>query len=401
MSGFRFFRRKKLMLGLTLNLSRSVPSLRIGGRGAGVTLGGRSRVRTTVGIPGTGLYYSKTASGGRRVRRRSAPLRSTYSTTQTPTNYKGCLYALGILTLVVATIASYGLVLIPAAIGVGAWVWYRYKQPESISQRIIKRAQLAEPAEAVGLFNQALNVDPHGLKTLRAAASWFSQHQCYQDAAESYAGIVHLQDDLRAERMYVACLLSAGRVDEAIPRLEHIRALSTPGDSLESEVLSELASAYLLKGETSQAMAFIDLAPLKKRNLDAPLQMCLYLRGVGRYVAGDRRRAIADLERLYAANPSFPDLNATKAAMEDGKYVFAPAKPYPDWYPIDHRDAVLPSESEIPADEYPLAGSTQEATAKSIVVDSALVSPSTPIAPIISPDGAWRWDGTRWTPNTQ
>jgi tetratricopeptide (TPR) repeat protein len=311
------------------------------------------------------------------------------------------------------SIATYGLVLIPAAIGVGAWVWYRRRQPDSIAQRILKQAQLAQPVDAVGLFNQALEVDPHGLKTLSAAASWFSQNQCYQDAAEAYAGILHLGSalyaDLSAERKYVACLLGAGRVDEAIPRLEHMRALSTAGDSLEVAVLAELATAYLQKGQTSQAMAFIDLAPLQKRNLDTPLQLCLYLRGVGRYLDGDHRRAIADLERLYAVNPTFPDLIASKAAMESGTFVFESARPYPSWYPIEHREEVLASESEGGGDDPKMAAltsaslppdSAEDAEAQVAQIDSDLITPPVP-SPTISPDGAWRWDGTRWTPNVQ
>jgi len=45
---------------------------RIGGRGAGVTVGGRSHLRATAGIPGSGIYYTKTSGGGRRVRRSAA-----------------------------------------------------------------------------------------------------------------------------------------------------------------------------------------------------------------------------------------------------------------------------------------------------------------------------------------
>lgn len=338
------FRRKKIAPGLTLNVSRSGPSLRIGGRGAGVTVGGRSHLRTTVGIPGTGIYYTKTAGGSRRVRRTAAPLRSTYSAPATPTSYKGCLYALGVLVIFGATVATYGLILIPLAIGIVIWVWYRRRQPASIAGRIIKQAVPAQPVDAVGLFHHALEVDPHGLKTLSAAATWFSDHQCYQDAAEAYAGILHLRADLSAERQYVACLLGAGRADEAIPRLEHLRTLSSPGDSSEAALLGSLATAYFVKGDPSQAMAFISLAPLQKRDLDSQLQLCLYLRGVGRYLSGDHRHAIADLERLYAVNPDFPDVSSSKAEMQAGTFTIDLAKPYPDWYPVANRETVLASE---------------------------------------------------------
>lgn len=56
--GFRVYRRKKIGPGLTLNISKSGPSLTMGRRGAKVTIGSRG-TRTTVGLPGTGVYYTK------------------------------------------------------------------------------------------------------------------------------------------------------------------------------------------------------------------------------------------------------------------------------------------------------------------------------------------------------
>lgn len=299
-----------------------------------------------MGIPGSGIYYTKTVGGSRRVRRTAAPLRSAYSAPANPTNYKGCLYALGILVILAAAVASYGLVLIPLVLGAGIWMWYRRRQPDSIAGGIIKQAELAQPVDAVNLFHQALELDPHGFKTLSAAASWFSGHQCYQDAAEAYAGILHLRADFGAEQKYIASLLGAGRADEAIPRLEHLRAMGSPGDGSEASVLGSLATAYFIKGDPAQAMAFIGVAPLQKRNLDPQLQVCLYLRSVGRYLSGDHRRAIADLERLYAVNPDFPDVISSKTEMQAGNFTIDMAKPYPDWYPTSHREAALASESE-------------------------------------------------------
>ena len=55
---YRLFRRVRIAPGLTVNLSKSGPSLSIGGRGAHVTMGGARGRRTTVGLPGTGLYWT-------------------------------------------------------------------------------------------------------------------------------------------------------------------------------------------------------------------------------------------------------------------------------------------------------------------------------------------------------
>jgi len=57
MGNFRFYRRLRIFPGLSVNLSKSGPSLSVGMRGAHLTFGPRG-VRHTVGIPGTGIYYT-------------------------------------------------------------------------------------------------------------------------------------------------------------------------------------------------------------------------------------------------------------------------------------------------------------------------------------------------------
>ncbi len=57
----RFFKRIRLLPGVSLNLSKSGPSLSFGGRGLRHTIGPRGS-RTTLGLPGTGLSYSFTGN---------------------------------------------------------------------------------------------------------------------------------------------------------------------------------------------------------------------------------------------------------------------------------------------------------------------------------------------------
>jgi hypothetical protein len=56
--GWRFYRRMRIIPGLRVNLSRSGPSLSIGGRGAWYTVGSRGR-RVTLGWPGSGIFYTE------------------------------------------------------------------------------------------------------------------------------------------------------------------------------------------------------------------------------------------------------------------------------------------------------------------------------------------------------
>jgi len=55
---FRFFRRIKILPGVTLNLSKSGMSVSAGVRGAHVTVGANG-VRQTVGLPGSGIFYTQ------------------------------------------------------------------------------------------------------------------------------------------------------------------------------------------------------------------------------------------------------------------------------------------------------------------------------------------------------
>lgn len=62
--GFRFYRRISILPGLRVNLSKSGVSASVGGRGAWLTVG-KNSPRATVGLPGTGVSYTTTASGVR------------------------------------------------------------------------------------------------------------------------------------------------------------------------------------------------------------------------------------------------------------------------------------------------------------------------------------------------
>jgi Protein of unknown function (DUF4236) len=64
--GFRFFRRFRILPGITLNLSRSGPSISAGPRGLKVTVGPKGK-RFTAGIPGTGAFYTKTEKCGEKA----------------------------------------------------------------------------------------------------------------------------------------------------------------------------------------------------------------------------------------------------------------------------------------------------------------------------------------------
>lgn len=62
--GIRFRKSITIFPGVKLNISKSGLSLSVGKKGAHVTAGTSGRKSVNVGIPGTGLSYNKTISGG-------------------------------------------------------------------------------------------------------------------------------------------------------------------------------------------------------------------------------------------------------------------------------------------------------------------------------------------------
>ena len=54
---WRFYRRKKILPGVTINVSKGGPSISFGRRGAPVTVGPRGS-RESIGIPGTRISYT-------------------------------------------------------------------------------------------------------------------------------------------------------------------------------------------------------------------------------------------------------------------------------------------------------------------------------------------------------
>lgn len=54
---FRFYKRIKIFPGLTLNVSKKSVSVSAGVRGAKITFG--KNIKTTIGIPGTGLFFTE------------------------------------------------------------------------------------------------------------------------------------------------------------------------------------------------------------------------------------------------------------------------------------------------------------------------------------------------------
>ncbi|NNM88532.1 MAG: DUF4236 domain-containing protein [Phycisphaerae bacterium] len=99
--GLRVFRRVRIAPGFTMNISKHGPSFSAGVRGAHITIGSTG-IRRTVGIPGTGVFY--TSHTGYHSGVHSAPhfAHNAHSTQQNKgCSYGGCLASLGCLVFII------------------------------------------------------------------------------------------------------------------------------------------------------------------------------------------------------------------------------------------------------------------------------------------------------------
>ena len=60
--GLNFRKSITICKGVKLNLSKSGVGVSVGTKGARVSMNSKGQTRATVGIPGTGVYYTKTIS---------------------------------------------------------------------------------------------------------------------------------------------------------------------------------------------------------------------------------------------------------------------------------------------------------------------------------------------------
>ena len=59
--GWRFRKRIKICKGLSLNINKDSVGLSVGTRGARYSINSKGRKTASVGIPGTGLYYTESS----------------------------------------------------------------------------------------------------------------------------------------------------------------------------------------------------------------------------------------------------------------------------------------------------------------------------------------------------
>ena len=118
--GWRFRKSFKIVPGVKLNLNKKSSSVTFGGKGFHYTVNSKGKRTKTVGIPGSGLYYTETTGGGRQNNPTSPPPRppiqnnNVSSTNNSGRKNRGCLFWLIAFIVFCFALALYSIMWIPA-----------------------------------------------------------------------------------------------------------------------------------------------------------------------------------------------------------------------------------------------------------------------------------------------
>lgn len=323
---FRFTRRRRIAPGVRLNLSKSGPSVSFGGRGLHYTVG-HGRRRTTVGVPGTGLYYTSTGhhSRGRRSSARTTrPAPPKKGLTPTIRESPGVGIAVGLITVAigVALLAILPLALPLIAIGLYCLVLgvSVVANPHHRVARILAKAH-RNPSTAEATLHAGLVDFPGNPEILTGLAGIWAATDRQVEAAAAWKEILAADpSNATLQGELAASLLHLGRWREAIPLLDAIREHPQLEEESRFSVIAHLALAHMALGDNQQAFELANSAPLLRHAMPPSLQECLFMRAAARYFLGHHAPAVKDLDRLYALAPEFRELSEAKAGMADGSF---------------------------------------------------------------------------------
>jgi len=335
---FRFWRRVKILPGVTLNLSKRGGSLSFGPRGAKITIGPHGK-RTSVGIPGTGLFYTNTYGSKRKGERggtTEAPLRPTVNAEDKLT--------LGFFKRLVTPKEEEALV--------DGLRELSLDNEESAYKKLKNAVHLADGAFMAGCLALKSN-------NLRKAEEFFSSaRDDYRNLGKYFSkyGVVatmslaitkeytaHLNPSLRGVLLAFAEVYQRlGNRDKAMTSLKRLRRLE-PDDIVVKLSLTEIliergvsksfqevvkltqdienssplhTALLLYKARALRDLGLFDaardeLTPLLRRKKNRPDDLLLairYERALVYEALGQKTRARKDLEKIYAEAPDSEDV---------------------------------------------------------------------------------------------
>lgn len=205
----------------------------------------------------------------------------------------------------------------------GLWLFVvglrQRKEPKWRIRALVSQAQ-RQPGVRSALLQQALQIDPENPEALAASAEnaflsedWPAANQLF----ERY--LAKAPEDSQAQLHLGFSYMNAGDTDRALQRLEPIRAGYGPAGT-PTGLANAVTVGFLKKADPGQALEILKTLPLRRQTLDTALQQSLLLRAIAHYQLHQKAAAATDLDRLYAIDPSYPDIEKVRGSLKDGSF---------------------------------------------------------------------------------
>jgi tetratricopeptide (TPR) repeat protein len=330
--GFRARKSIKLGPGVRLNVSHRGAGVRVGGRGGGVSVNTSGRRSASVGIPGSGVGYSKQWSkgGGQRSRAAAAPVAP-------PAPPKPGLLASGYEKAFHKAVNAYARGEAAEALRLFKESSARDTKDKALADDLfvgIIAAQTGEDATAIPALEKVVNSDqelpdelmakyvPGGGASIPvtenvavavpfgslAAALILAEVYQRNGRTEEAIGLMQQLVEVADDPFLVLSLCDLYAEVEAWDELVDMAAGTANEDDVSLQVRLYQARAFEAQGMRDAALeAYKDALKSKKRDEDL-LKEARYARGRLYIEMGKKAQARKELERLYAEDPKFRDV---------------------------------------------------------------------------------------------
>ncbi len=351
--GLRFRRSVRIAPGIRLNLTKTGYGMTVGPRGYHYSVHSGGRRTRTVGLPGTGLYYQSVSRPGARHAAPTRPRSPTPVPRSSPIDPAVAVPRPGLL----ASAAE-------KAYHAGVLAYVRSDRAASLAafEQVLADDPAATSAHLfAGVIAEGLGDDPRAIAHLEAmVGSGHALPDRYQahyladpriDIALKVSITSAVTADLAFDELGASLSLAelyqqGGRLTEAIGLVEQIHTavpnpivrLSladllladhdyegaievTDGVTNDSDIAAEMlhirGAAMLAQGHAQAAVDVFRAALARTAGRDPRLLTAIrFDRGLAYEQLGQHGRARADLERVYAADPTFEDIQDRLAALD-------------------------------------------------------------------------------------
>jgi len=307
--GIRFRRSKSLGKFGKINLTKGGLGLSAGPRGARIGVGPRGAY-TSAGIPGTGLYsinYAKKGKKGKIETDQAA--QQVAQAMPAPKELKASS-----LPAIIIVVSIIFLFIIPVLgvlglVGSIAWLILNAKTPRAQALKAFNdgnRYYMSNNYKtALECFEEAINYEPAADSLLPYLSNLSFMAEDYK-RAEYYLNdyLKNKPDDMPAQFNYALALSSLERHEEAIPILQNLP------DEIKTELpyIIALGNAFLETNRQELAINVLEGGPTRKRSVDENMLLFRYTLGRAYKDAGDNKKAINQLQKVYAADTGFEEV---------------------------------------------------------------------------------------------